>query len=439
MCGRSWRGDSCSCIMDTGLRVDHDAGVGRWTLGVLLATAVGCTGSREVAESPSSAPASVERREAARARIRVDDALESGLVDVLTERGQAVLAAGVDTPRVRLAMAIGAYYDGITMFTPELVAITDQLQEHKVEHVRGRRALVELEAALAQTEAHLAEAAKAPDFTIELCPSCWVVDWDGLSGVDERDLKRLEIERDDTGRVLPDDDPRRKPTIRFDHGDVMFGRAYVAMQRALLDLLLAYDWSELDGLYAEPAAEMFTLRIEAPERMGQARSRILEAIDFADAARRAYLAETDDDKEWLPSPTQQNRATWSRLDAEDYEAWAQLTAELRALVEGREGLSVTELAQIGDDTWDDPPQGFIDVGRLLSEPGPIEVNLARLYTLDTSLRVPIERLLKGLFGDAYREAMQPSPLVARLGRFEAGNSAGAFAYVFYAGYVVWFL
>lgn len=90
-------------------------------------------------------------------------------------------------------------------------------------------------------EAHLAKAAKDPDFSLDLCLACWRVDWNRNGEIDERDLRMLQVEYDAHGEAIPEGDPRRTPTFRFDAADVSWLRAMVNFQRALINGVLAYD------------------------------------------------------------------------------------------------------------------------------------------------------------------------------------------------------
>ena len=78
----------------------------------------------------------------------------------------------------------------------------------------------EAEADLAGVEADLAVAARHPGIGLELCLACWEIDWNRNGRVDERDRLLFQIEQDERGEEIHEGDPRRKPTFRFDDGDV---------------------------------------------------------------------------------------------------------------------------------------------------------------------------------------------------------------------------
>ena len=409
--------------------------------GALVVIIAGGACRRSAPEAPAqpSAPAASEPEITAssEATARVREALEDGHVRELTALADDALASGADGSPVHVAKAIGAYHDGLSGFLDEISALVDGLVGGKIDHARGRRAFTQLEASLGRAEDSFARAAEDRDFSLEACLACWEVDWNRQGGIDESDRLLFQIEYDGDGRPIPPDDPRRKPTFRFDHGDIHWARAMVAFQRGVLDVLLAYDWHELDRLYDSEMAAEITLRVENEERLVQARARFLEGLEHSDQARRAYLAETDDDREWMPSPSQKSHPMPLPVDAALYETWERSVADLVALIEGREGLSVTEIAQLGDHQWEDPPTGFIDLGRMLEEPGNIVIPVERAFSTDYSQRASVEKLLADLFGAAYRPDMKPSPLVSRLHRMKREVENGDETFERKLRYLLW--
>ncbi len=149
-----------------------------------------------------------------------------------------------------------------------------------------RTALERLDQRLAWADLDLAAAEWDPAFELELCPACWhdVPRW--------RDL--LEAQADLAGQALPAGDERRLARFRFDAGDIVWARGAIASQRAAVSLILAQD----------PA--------QAPERRRVARQLLGDAEAHAARARRLFLAETDDDREWIPGP-QQHRTSAAPL------------------------------------------------------------------------------------------------------------------------------
>jgi hypothetical protein len=183
--------------------------------------------------------------------------------------------------------------------------------------------------------------------------------------------------------------------------------------------VLAYDWTGIEQLSGGREPEVIRFRLDDPERIARARALILEGLDHADQARLDYLAETDDDREWLPNPLQQDHPMPLPVDRELYDTWEKVVGDLRRLVEGEEGLSVTELAQLGDHVWDDPPRGYIDIGAMLSDPRDVMIDLRPLEEIQyLDRREQVEALLHEVFGDYYVRKMKKSPLPGRVARMK---------------------
>jgi hypothetical protein len=279
------------------------------------------------------------------------------------------------------------------------------------DHARARRAWTDFAAALARVDADLAIAAADPELALELCLGCWTHDWNGSGEIDDGDRRLFQIELDRAGAELPADDPRRNPTFRFDAGDVVWARAMVAFQRAVVELILAYRWDQLDRLMTPGEAPRIVLELADPGRVRRARELIRAGLAHSDRSRELYLAETDDDREWVPNPRQTDHAVPLELDAAMYDAWAAITRDLRALVDGREGLPLAVAG--GRDVRG--LSGYLDVGRLFDHPQDLVLDFpgADAAPAGTSPAVP---LIEGAFGHAIVHHMAESPLAARLRR-----------------------
>jgi hypothetical protein len=278
-------------------------------------------------------------------------------------------------------------------------------------------------------------AADEPRVSLEICLACWEVDWNHNGAIDEFDEHLMEVEQDAYEREYKRGDPRRRPTFRFDHGDVLWASAFISFQRAAVDLIRAFDWSELGNMFR---GGIFSSRGEPPERMRfemtspelveSARQQILEGLDLSDAAREAYLKETDDDREWLPNPRQKDHPLPLPVDTALYDIWEAVVDDVRRIVRGEEGLSVAELAQLGDHQWERPPRGYLDIGKMLSEPRDIVLEIKTLDEIDDysskKSRRQVERVLEVIFGDYYVRRIAPSPLLRRAKRMKREVEAG---------------
>jgi hypothetical protein len=308
------------------------------------------------------------------------------------------------------------------------------------DHDRARAAYERTEKALAAIDRDLEIAGAAADFALSLCLACWEEDWNRNGRVDERDRLLLQIEVDDKGEEIPEGDPRRKPTFRFDQGDIYWARAMIAFQRALLDLVLAYRWTELDKLFEALDSDQrpkITIRLAHRERVSAARERILEGLTHADRARVLYLAETDDDREWVPNPEQKSHPMPLPVDGALYATWKDVIGDARRLVSSEEGIDVRAFALMLDDDWPAPPGGYIDVGGLLSDPKDVVLDLAVLIRTDPDEPGTVEATLRSLLGDHYKAEMKASPLVSRFARMKKEIELGEDSLDRKLRYLIW--
>ena len=130
----------------------------------------------------------------------------------------------------------------------------------------------------------LAVAGADPRFSLELCLACWKFDWNHDGKIDQRDAQLFELEEDSKGKI-PDGDPRRHPTFRFDIGDVSWARAMISFQRAVGELLLAYRWSDATkDKTGEKSGEPLVIHLIAPDRVKHARELVLAGCTHETAA-----------------------------------------------------------------------------------------------------------------------------------------------------------
>lgn len=367
--------------------------------------AVGCAG-----------PSLASRRAAA---VPAVSALRQGQFEEAERLGREGVLADSGNAQARLVRAIARYervahqvaLDGRTL-------VIGALSNGQVNQRYLRSTLGDAESELGAVEADLAAVAEDPDVSLELCVACWEIDWNGNGRIDSRDRRLMEIELDEHGEEIPEGDPRRRPTFRFDRGDVAWARAFVGFQRAALDLMLAYDWTEAAAAVGERGdkGSRIVVRLVAPERVAEAREHILFALDQSDASRVAYLAETDDDRELLPNPRQKSHPIPLPVDEALYETWAGVVGDVRRLVNGEEGLSLADLFTLAEERTDAPLRGYLDVGRLLAHPKDIVIDLEEIERLDRGRGA--EGALRSLLGDGYAASMKPSPLPQRLLRMK---------------------
>lgn len=364
------------------------------------------------------APSLSQRRETAAGTLQ---ALQEARFEAAAVEAGKVLETDAENPYARLAAAIARYRAATHQIATDApTVILGAVQTRGVNHQYLRMALEQFEKDLGLVEDDLAVAARFPDLALDLCVACWEVDWNRDGEVGEGDRALLEIERDENGDELAPDDPRRRPTYRYDHGDVLWARAFVSFQRAVVDVLLAYRWNALDKVLPALLLGMsptVTFELAHPERIAAAREALLRGLDLADAARRAYLAESDDEREWVPNPRQKDHPMPLVVDEALYQTWELVLADLKKVFAGEEGLGVADLLQLAEPSESDElPKGYLDLGGMLARPKNIVVDLGQLKRdLDDERAEP---LLQHLFGEFYVPTMTPSQLPTRLMRMK---------------------
>ena len=347
-------------------------------------------------------------------------ALRASKFDDANKHARAALALDPRNSRAAAVRAITSYRAAGHDLIVQLQLVLEQGASLKAfDHAKGREAWTTFLSRLDAIDRDLAIVAADPDFALEICLACWEHDWNRSGEIDENDRKMFEIEFDGAGGELAEGDPRRRPTFRFDVGDAEWARAMIAFQRAAVELVLAYKWSELDRLFSADDFTTLTIRLDSKQRVRHAHSLVLAGIEHAARCRTAYLAETDDDREWVPNPTQRSFAMPLPVDKALYDTWLGVLSDVRAMLRSETGISLREakgLAEIDDDF--PVPDGFIDIGAMLREPKDIVIDLSKAKRRDT------EGMLRDLLGNGYKKSMKPSPIVSRLRRMKNELSRG---------------
>jgi hypothetical protein len=385
---------------------------------------------------PARSPA--QRAEASAAAVA---ALQASKLDDAIRQATVVLAADPGNARAAAVRATASYVTSIHALIERLgqiIAASEHLEFFENPSARAvwQDFLTKLEA----IDRDLAIAAADRELSLELCLACWELDWNHNGKVDERDRKLFELEFDGHGGELAATDPRRRPTFRFDTGDADWARAMIAFQRATGELVLAYKWSELTLLASSGKDQPITIRLIDKPRVTRARTLILDGLGFADRSRAAYLAETDDDREWVPNPRQRNHPMPLEIDDAVYATWAGVIGDVRNLLDSKDGVAFHELARTIHGDRDDKltqmlPDAFLDFGRMLSDPKDIVIDFHKLdHKMDAA---GAEIVLRGLIGNGYQTKMHPSPLVARLRAMKTQLDRGEDTFERKLRYLLW--
>lgn len=354
-------------------------------------------------EPPPRAP----RQDSARGRSAIAALREARFADAVREASAAL----TDDPRDSQAAAVRAvarYQRAVEALVKELLDVLDRGEQFKfLDHEQGRKIWLAFLGELEAIDRDLQMVAANPAFSLELCLACWRYDWNGNGRIDERDAKMFELELDGSGSDLEENDPRRRPTYRFDVGDAHWGRAMISFQRAAVELVLAYRWSQLDKLFVDDSSAL-TIELVDRGRVIEARELVIAGLGFSGQERDAYLAETDDDREWVPSPRQKSYAMPLTVDDTLYATWGAVLADVHRLLASQEGVRFKEVAELLGDPGDADkvPDAYLDLGRMFREPTNI--------VLDFRRDVTPEAMLRGVVGNGFATKMRASPLVARL-------------------------
>lgn len=375
----------------------------------------GCTVTESNGGHDPATPVSIDQREGTQPAIA---ALQAGRFEQAVSLSNRGVGADAANPYPRLVRAIARYEAAMRRLGQDARALERGMDRGTLDQPLLRTALGNAEAELAAVEEDLAVASRRSGVTLELCLACWDLDWNMNGRIDERDQRLLQIEQDEAGEPIADNDPRRKPTFRFDDGDVAWARAFVSFQRAALDVVLAYDFRELAKLAGgrKGRPSRLVLRLVERSRIAQAKQRLLEGLAHSSAARKAYLEESDDDREWVPSPRQRNHPMPLPVDQALYETWRGVLEDVRKLVEGEEGLSVAETMELAGERLHVPVQGYVDFGRMLDRPKDIVIDLGDLRSLERDRDV--EGALSAVLGEYYVKDKKPSALPRRLARMK---------------------
>ena len=236
-----------------------------------------------------------------------------------------------------------------------------------------------------------------------------------LTGMDEKEFKvevnlsQIHLDLDGDGQCSPNEtllavaggglglNPAAQGSndivVRFDSADAMWLKGYTHFLSGVLELLLAYDWHPVWNQYAhvvflhpEPAppisrfiqpdsrfagwadliAAVHELRLNLVDKDGprRARDEFRAMISSSRICWKRVLAETDNDKEWLPSPTQTGPGG-TKITQEQINAWLRILDEMDAIATGHKLLP----------HWRMKPGLGINVDKMVASPPPLDLVL----------------------------------------------------------------
>ena len=185
----------------------------------------------------------------------------------------------------------------------------------------------------------------------------------------------------------------REVVVRFDSADAAWLKGYTHLLSGMLDLLLAYDWrpvwdqcAHVVFLHPEPRpplarfsqegpvflqwadliAAVHDMRLNLMDKDGprRARDEFKAMISCSRICWQRVLAETDDQKEWLPSPRQTGPGG-AQITQDQVDGWQRVLDELDAIANGKKLLP----------HWRMKPGVGINVEKLVASPPPLDLVL----------------------------------------------------------------
>ena len=233
----------------------------------------------------------------------------------------------------------------------------------------------------------------AEEFTVRVDVSRARVDWNGDGTVASNEMLLVSLARpmglrmnDPTGEDL---------VICFDSADAAWLQGYTHFLTGVLDILTAYDWMPVWNQCAhvvfrnpqpmppiaphsivrermemamalDMIAALHEMRLEnvQPDALRHAREEFLAMTGCSRTCWQRILAETDDEHEWLPSPTQTGPGG-ARVTAEQIEGWQLVLDELDAVLKGDKLLP----------HWRMKPTEGISIDKLVATPPDLDLVL----------------------------------------------------------------
>jgi len=148
--------------------------------------------------------------------------------------------------------------------------------------------------------------------------------------------------------------------ITFDKSDLIWLKGYIQVTLAVTDLLLAHDFEKpfnaiSNNLFQKPentlsalgaddenygdianliaALHLSKMKVTKPNRLKQARQHLLNMVNDSKAMWISIQSETDNNKEWLPSPKQES-VTGIKITEAMVKGWHEFLDEYEAILNG---------------------------------------------------------------------------------------------------------
>lgn len=197
-------------------------------------------------------------------------------------------------------------------------------------------------------------------------------DGDGQANEDETLWKIYARLNGQAGQNRPDGEQENAFPISFDRGDVAWLRGYCHLLMSLSEIYLAHDANRLFDhtahlFFAKPKTPFPFLKndpqglnpmrdngpnvgligdllsfvhllhfpVKEPARMSAALKHMETMLTLSRESWKAYLAETDDDHEWIPNPKQNSVLPNGKVTGEMLKSWLGFLDEAEAILAGK--------------------------------------------------------------------------------------------------------
>jgi hypothetical protein len=187
--------------------------------------------------------------------------------------------------------------------------------------------------------------------------------------------------------------------VAFDKSDATWLRGYCRLLQGLAEVVLTFDAKELFDhsahlAFAKPVGKfpflqgsagkefdqnwiidgiafihMLRVPVKEPERLKSAHGRLLQMLSLSGKMWDEILAETDSDREWIPSPKQKGAIPNLSVNEAMVVSWREFLTESQALLEGK------KLAPFWRDNADAQGVRGINIKKVFYEPQPFDLVL----------------------------------------------------------------
>lgn len=305
--------------------------------------------------------------------------LDSGKISEGIAAADVALKSEPDAANVRFAQGILQFLQGIERLSQGLyrlgpsrhasqlpflrLPVTPNTEPEIATYEGLRKLFLQLQADLETVEKTLSLVKGDVKVPVRIGTVLLDLNGDGKADEDERFWKiyaRMNMQAEEATEEIA-----REYVIAFDTADAIWLRGYCHLLLALDEFILAHNWKETfdrtahlffarvdtkysklfddehDDQFMEPILDLIAFihlirfPAEDPARMKSALAHIEQMLDLSGQMFEAVLAETDDDREWIPNPKQTGVIPGVAVTEEMLEGWEEFLVEAKSLFAGK--------------------------------------------------------------------------------------------------------